>query len=154
MGCTGCGRWRITRRWMTASRSWNSACPANDNHRLWSHNLGSRHPPQNHRYTVRRAAVRPTFRNYWLRPLATLLPQALCAPKPASNRVFGRLGPPCEDGGNGSHEPVLEAGYVCLSAGLQPANDRLAMLVTGWVTFRWKPGSVLDSTQYSGDSCP
>ena len=59
---------------MSGSDSWNSACPTNDNHRLWSHNLGSRYPPQNSLYTVRRVAVRPTFRNYQPRPLTTLLP--------------------------------------------------------------------------------
>ena len=74
-------------------------------------------PLQNCFYTVRRAAVRPIFRNYQLRPLATLPPRVFWAAKPAFNRVFGRFRPPCEDGGNGSHEPVLEAGYVCILAG-------------------------------------
>jgi len=55
-------------------------------------------PLQNCFYTVRRAAVRPIFRNYQLRPLATLLPRVFWAAKPAFNRVFGLFRPPCEDG--------------------------------------------------------
>ena len=55
-------------------------------------------PLQNCFYTVRRAAVRPIFRNYQLRPLATILPRVFWAAKPAFNRVFGLFRPPCEDG--------------------------------------------------------